>query len=209
MSEEQNVNIKQRIIGALVLVSLGIIIIPILLNGGADQKQLSGDNIPVIPNSHNKVLPKVPKPLVMPAPKAVSAYPERNKAVTQVKTKKPITESTKPITVKNKPATIPKTSNTQQKSSIKKVSKPTSAKIDKAYAIQIASFSKKSNATALQGKLRKKKYKAYIESIQTSKGKLYRLRVGPYLNFDQISAIKNNIEKTFKLKNTVLVKYTP
>ncbi len=42
MSEEQNVNIKQRIIGALILVSLGIIIIPILLNGGTDHLHADG-----------------------------------------------------------------------------------------------------------------------------------------------------------------------
>jgi len=85
--------------------------------------------------------------------------------------------------------------------------KPTSTKISKAYAIQIASFSEKSNAQSLQSKLRKKKYKAYIESIMTSKGRIYRLRVGPYLKYDQITSIKLKIEKEFKLKKTIIIKY--
>ena len=193
MSEEQNVNIKQRIIGALVLVSLGIIIIPMLLNGGATSNQsISGDNIPDMPEKLNSVLPKVPQPMVMPAAKTVKAYPERTK------------------TVKKKPAAASDSlAETKPKTQIqyKKVTKPTSSKIDKAYTLQVASFEKKSNADALQSKLRKKKHKAYIESILTSKGRVYRLRVGPYLNFDQISSIKNKIEKEFKLKNTVIIKY--
>ncbi len=190
MSEEElNVNIKQRIIGALVLVSLGIIIIPLLLNGGIKTDHaISGNNIPDMPKNLSTVLPKVPKPMAMPSPSSISSYPER----------KNIKSPTEKAVKKQKPATEVK---------YQKVTKPTSTKIDRAYALQIASFSKKSNAHALKDKLRKKKYQAYIESIKTSNGKIYRLRVGPYLKFDQISAIKPQIEKQFKLKNTVIIKY--
>ena len=41
----------------------------------------------------------------------------------------------------------------------------------------------------------------------TAKGKGYRLRSGPYLQFDQISRQKKKIEKQFKVSNTVIVKY--
>ena len=88
-----------------------------------------------------------------------------------------------------------------------KAGKSDSAKITSAYTIQVASFSEKTNATTLQKKLRKKKFKAYIESILTSKGRIYRLRVGPYLKFEQISKIKKQIETQFKLNNTIIIKY--
>ncbi len=190
MSEnELNVNIKQRIIGALVLVSLGIIIIPLLLNGGVTNEQsISGDNIPEMPKNLNTVLAKVPKPIVMPVPRVVSSYPERENIKTpELKTLN-----------KQKPASEIK---------YQKITRPVSSKVDKAYTLQIASFSKKNNADALQNKLRKKKYQAYIESIKTPNGKIYRLRVGPYLKFEQMSTIKKQIEKQFKLKNTVIIKY--
>ena len=203
MSEEQNINIKQRIIGALVLVSLGIIIIPMLLNGGATSSQsISGNNIPEQPKKFKTVRPKVPKPMIMPAPKTVKAYPERKKTiVSQPKNTKPKTQAA----VKSKNTVNPKT--IVDKTNYKKAAKPTSAKINKAYTLQIASFSNKANADALQKKLRKKKHKAYIESILTPKGRIYRLRVGPYLKFDQITSIKTKIEKEFKLKKTVIIKY--
>ncbi|MCW8931110.1 MAG: SPOR domain-containing protein [Gammaproteobacteria bacterium] len=205
MSEEKNINIKQRIIGALVLVSLGIIIIPMLLNGGATSSQsISGENIPPVPKELKKVLPKVPQPIVMPAAKTVKAYPERTSSNSKkLVEKSTTTEPNKVIEAKSE--AVHSESVTQPK--YKKAKKPTSTKIDTAYTLQIASFSKKSNAESLQNKLRKKTYKAYIESILTSKGRIYRLRVGPYLNFDQISRQKNKIEKEFKLKNTAIIKY--
>ena len=217
MSEIQNVNIKQRIIGAIVLVSLGIIIIPLLLNGGDSSKQsLSGDNIPLMPKQLNRVLPSAVSPMVMPAPKTISAHPESaavKSAKTDRKTAPPAAEKISPApvkkaVVKTKPAAknIPVT-KTISGIKYQKVTKPVTSNIKMAYTLQIASFSKKNNAVALQSKLRKKKYKAYIESITTSKGRMYRLRVGPYLKFEQISTIKNRLEKQFKLKNTIIVKY--
>lgn len=203
MSEEQNVNIKQRIIGALVLVSLGVIIIPMLLNGGGllkdrvtSNKPISGDNIPVIPKKLNRVLPKIPQPIVMPEAKSITARPER--ALTKdSKTNKKTTPE-----IKTAPDIKVITETKYQKAS-----RPVSTKINMAYTLQIASFSQKANAVALQNKLRKKKHKAYIESLMTKKGRIYRLRVGPYLKFEQISTIKNQIEKQFKLKDTVIIKY--
>jgi len=82
-----------------------------------------------------------------------------------------------------------------------------SKKITMAYTLQIASFSKKDNALGLQKQLRKKGFKAYIEFISTAKGQFYRLRVGPYLKFEQISTIKQQLKIQFKLKNTMIVKY--
>ena len=223
MSEAQNVNIKQRIIGAIVLVSLGIIIIPLLLNGGDSSRQsLSGDNIPPMPKQLNRVLPAAVSPMVMPAPKTISAYPESaavKSAKIDLKTAPPTAEKISPApvkkaAVKTKPAAKNRAAAknkavTKTSSGIKyqKVTKPVSSNIKMAYTLQIASFSKKDNAVALQSKLRNKKYKAYIESITTSKGRIYRLRVGPYLKFEQISTLKNRLEKQFKLKNTIIVKY--
>lgn len=224
MSEEQNINIKQRIIGALVLVSLGIIIIPMLLNGGTILEQsLSANNIPVMPKKLNTVLPKVPEPMVMPAAKAITAYPERTltkNAQTDIKVSSPIALNKKVLktnVLKAIPAAEKKQAELKKKirpksktiadTTYQKASKPVSSEINTAYTLQIASFSKKDNANALQKKLRGKKHKAYIESIKTSKGRIYRLRVGPYLKYDQISSIKKQIEKQFKLKDTVILKY--
>ncbi|MDX2507714.1 MAG: SPOR domain-containing protein [Gammaproteobacteria bacterium] len=197
MSEDQTVNIKQRIIGAIVLVSLGIILIPLLLNGGADLNQaISGSNIPELPKKLTRELPVSPQPKVMPAAKTIKVRPVGDFGRVpgtdiEAKSKNLVnTSSENKIAVKNQ---------------FIKASKPLSAKVNMAYTLQIASFSKKSNAYALRDKLRKKRFKAYIESVMMSKGKIYRLRVGPYLKFEQISTDQERIEKQFKLSDTVIV----
>lgn len=196
MSELETVKIKQRIIGALVLISMGVVLIPMLLNGGTEVAgKLSGDNIPIMPESLKRELPVVPEPMMMPERKIITAYPQRSHSV-------------KPVVAIKAQAEVKIT--TEKKSAANKFEKLTQPKtkaVNQAYTLQIASFRKKSNADALQMKLRKKKYKAYIETVQTAKGRVYRLRVGPYLKFAQIAAIKKTIETQFKLKGTVIVKY--
>ncbi len=205
------INIKQRITGAIVLVSLGVIIIPLLLNGGTDSQQaIYGSNIPPVPPSLNKTLPEI-KPLqTMPAPEPVESRPVEYlsvKAKGNSAIKKTVHENVKQVSkrvninqnktpVESPPATV-----------FIKAKAPQSKKITAAYTLQIASFGNKENAFLLRNKLRKQRYKAYIESVSTVKGKRYRLRVGPYLKYDQLLAIQKKIEQKFKLNKTIIVKY--
>ncbi len=222
--EQQTVNIKERILGALVLVSLGVIFIPFFLNGGIQRDSVRlQNNIPPMPPELSKQLPNIPKPMLMPKAEVIASFPEldeppenkkiphkepaKSKVVKKPATKNIALNTTKKNTTKAKVTTAAYKSSRVTDNRYDKAYKPKTKKIDKAYAIQIASFSKKSNAFNLQNKLRKKKFKAYIESIVTAKGKVYRLRVGPYLKFNQVASIRTQIEKQFKLKNTVIVKY--
>ena len=203
MTEEQTVNIKQRIIGAIVLVSLGIIFIPLLLNGGLDSKQsISGNNIPPMPKTLKRELVEPPKAIKTPQAKVIVSKPVFSSSSSSKPN--PVSKPVRNVAYK---ADKPVKEKTITEHQYKQVSKPATARINSAYTLQIASFSKKSNAVALRDKLRNKGFKAYIEQISTAKGKMYRLRAGPYLQFDQISRQKKKIEKQFKVSNTVIVKY--
>jgi len=202
MSDEQQiVNIKQRVVGAVVLVSLGVIIIPLLLNGGQNLTSgVSGVHIPHKPKVLNKELATIPAIKEMPAAKVINSKPvyrnPQNKENSPKRNDKP-----------QQKKTLSSKTNSLATNQYKRLKKPDSAKINIAYTIQVASFSKKNNAISLRNKLRNKGLKSYSESIQTSKGKVYRLRVGPYLNYDQVLSDKKKIEKQFKLSKTVIVKY--
>lgn len=204
MTEEQTVNIKQRIIGAIVLVSLGVIFIPLLLNGGLDSKQgISGTNIPPMPQTLKRELADPPKAKKPPQAKLIASKPISNSGSSSVSSgtiSKPVPD------VVHKADKIRK-ENKAAAQQYKPVSKPVTTKIHSAYTLQVASFSKKNNAVVLRDKLRKKGFKAYIKLISTTKGKVYRLRVGPYLQFEQISRQKKKIEQQFKVADTVIVKY--
>jgi DedD protein len=57
---------------------------------------------------------------------------------------------------------------------------PAAAKPDGAFVVQLAAFADDKGANALAGKLKKSGYAAYVEPISTSRGTLWRVRVGGY-----------------------------
>jgi DedD protein len=48
------------------------------------------------------------------------------------------------------------------------------------FAVQLAAFADDKGANALAGRLKRAGYTAYTEPLKTSKGTLWRVRVGPY-----------------------------
>lgn len=57
---------------------------------------------------------------------------------------------------------------------------PAAAPPHDGFAVQLAAFADDKGANALAGRLKKSGYAAYTEPLKTSKGTLWRVRVGPY-----------------------------
>jgi DedD protein len=57
---------------------------------------------------------------------------------------------------------------------------PAAAKTDGAFVVQLAAFADDKGANALANKLKRNGYAAYVEPINTSRGTLWRVRVGGY-----------------------------
>jgi cell division septation protein DedD len=62
------------------------------------------------------------------------------------------------------------------------------------FAVQIAAFPDKSGATALVEKLKKSGYSAYTESIATSRGSQWRVRVGGFGARDDAAAASTKLK---------------
>ena len=63
-----------------------------------------------------------------------------------------------------------------------------------AYAVQLAAFSDDKGANALAGRLKKAGYTAYTEPLKTSKGTLWRVRVGPYSSREAAVAARDKLK---------------
>lgn len=206
--EQTDVNFKQRLIGAIVLVSLGVIIIPLLLNGGSGSHQeIYGSNIPPVPASLNKPLPAIKSMQSVPPPEKIESIPVEHQVVKKTSIKEVNKENFKQIISKINVSQNINAAKVVPAEKFNRASPPKTKKITQAYTLQIASFGNRKNAFILRDKLRKNKFKAYIESVNTAKGKIYRLRVGPYLKYEQLAGIQKKIEQQFKLKKTIIVKY--
>ena len=62
------------------------------------------------------------------------------------------------------------------------------------FAVQLAAFSDDRGANALAGKLKRAGYSAYTEPFKTSKGTLWRVRVGPYPSREAASAARDKLK---------------
>jgi len=63
------------------------------------------------------------------------------------------------------------------------------AKVD-AFVVQLAAFADDKGANALANKLKKAGYTAYVEPVQTSRGTLWRVRVGGYASRAEADAVR-------------------
>lgn len=74
----------------------------------------------------------------------------------------------------------------------------------KSWIIQIGSFNQQQNAYEFRDKLRHNNFTAYVDSVTTKQGILYKLRVGPELDEKRAQQIKQRLEAQYKIK-TLLV----
>lgn len=179
----EDTQLKQRLVGAIVLVSLGIIFIPMILSGG-DQaaNRLSVTNIPEKPDKDfvSRIIPldkQAPEPAPLSADNASkSAKPAPSKSAKIYKA---------PELAKLKDAEPPKTApKPVPKPAPKVVAKPAAkpkpaATPEKGWVAQVGSFSSKSNAYGLRDKLRKKGFSSFVDSIKNNGKTTYRVRIGP------------------------------
>lgn len=196
--EQPPVQVKQRIIGAIVLVSLGVIFIPMLLNSERsldDGMPVFGSNIPDKP--HYITDKEQIAPVAGSNAMIIKSQPDFDARVIDEhtpKTKKKVVASFAKIDSKNKETTSKKktVSNTQTK------------KTAKAWAIQVGSFTERKNAFSLRNKLRSKKFTAFVESVETKKGQVFRVRVGPEIKRAEAEKIQKKLLAELKIKGLVI-----
>lgn len=143
--------------------------------------------------SETKAAPKAAAPDAKSAPKAATtetkAEPKSSTTETKVEPKsaaevKP--ESAAPVAeTKPEPKPEPKAAPAEPKaapvaSSATAAAPPASPAKAEGFVVQLAAFADDKGANALANKLRKAGYAAYVEPVETSRGTLWRVRVGGY-----------------------------
>jgi DedD protein len=189
---------KQRIIGAIVLVALAVIFIPMLLPGSRDIGFTdSGSPIPPKPTElENLKVLELEKPQPAPIPREIVRTPidERSPAAPAEEVEAPSADK-KPLPEETMPA--PATSQAAQSA----VTTP------KAWAVQVGSFTQRENAMRLRDQLRSKGYKAFVEQITSADKTFYRVRVGPEVSRDKAVALQKDLQSKMKLQGSTVVSH--
>jgi len=194
---------KQRMVGALVLVALAVIFLPMLFTREDEMRQVRVDapEAPAMPS-----LPQVQvETIQVPEQQPIVEQPP---VVVDESTAPPSTPS-QPISAAPSPAPAPKVENrapvTAPATASVAATKPAAAsKIDTnglpvSWSIQLASLSNRAGADNLQKTLRSQGYNAYIRSADG----MNRVYVGPLIERAEAERLRDVINRQQKLKGFV------
>ena len=197
---------KQRIVGALVLIALAVIVVPIVLDFRKDDGVLekSADIPPKPKDVTVQVLPLIhpDKPDETP-PTSAENTPEVPPVQAQATPEVPLSQDQAPQSTSPPPAdTVPKQAPSQHDTAVAGVP-PVSGPA--AWAVQVGSFSNEGHAAALRDQLRAKHFTAYVEKVTLDSGKSsYRVRVGPQLLRSDAEKTQRRLKQEAKLSGIVV-----
>lgn len=183
--------LKQRMVGAAVLMAFGVIFIPVLLDGAGQDQQPTA-------------IPAMPKRPVIPKPLALNQTPITLKGTAQTTDTSGTTPRPKTATKTTDDGQPSSTKKTEQKQAIKQVLAGTDTGDLSAWVVQLGSFNHKKNAEQLVKKLQTDGYSVFIEVVSNDAGILHRVRVGPEMTHDKADNTRKRIAKKYAIEGGVM-----
>jgi len=196
--------LKQRLIGAVVLVSLAVIFIPIILEGPDDEWTPRSHSLPDKPQLDYRA----DMELVLPPPGQVDEQPDTTEVEieeTPVAGEQPATKTVKPVAAPPASATKPVKSETTTKPPAKPApSAPALSKTLKGWFVQVGSFGQEMNAKGLQDRLVESGFKAQLQEIEIGNKRAYRVLVGPSAARAEAEKLAASLKSGHQLKGMVV-----
>ena len=192
--------LKQRIVGALVLLALMVIFVPMLLSRQDDLQRVVVD-APAMPQSPG--MPQVDlEPVEVPQPQLLPEEPVPMTDTELANASVPPVVPTKAL----KPAAISPVVAT--KPSVAEVPAPVSRldanNLPISWSIQLASLSSRAGADSLQKSLRTAGYNAYVRNVEG----MNRVFVGPVIERAEADRLRDQLTRQQKL-NGFVVRFQP
>ncbi len=194
--------LKQRLTGAVVLVSLAVIFIPIILEGPDDEWTPRSHSLPEAPAVEYQAEIELPLPEETPVSLAIpeketSTHPESESIVIEETVATEVVE-TKPV-----PAKVPEPQPVvQKKPAAPPVAAP--AALPAGWYIQVGSFSQEMNATGLRERIVAWGFEVRTQKISTGKGTAYRVLVGPSASRAKAEKLRDKLVSKHQIKGIVV-----
>ena len=164
-------NPKHRIIGAIVIVALAVIFLPMILDEREPPSELK--KLADIPSRGDVAETRV---VVSPVP-----APEVKTSGDAATPATPVAEpAVKPEPKPETPVKKPEPAPAKVKPSTKTTVEHAAEKITKGWVVQVGTFSNAENAAKLRDSLKGHGHAVHAESVSLNGGKAVRLRVGPF-----------------------------
>lgn len=175
-----NDGLKQRLVGAVVLLAVAVLFLPGLLNRDA-RRSVDISTQLIEP-------PPVVEFLDLPEPQAPAQIPPA----------KPFEENY----AQQEPA------EPLPAQPVDAAPELDAEGIPSAWSIQVSSFQSAERAEAMLKRLQDEGFKAYIHEAELNGSRIYRVLVGPKINREMAESEKRSIDEKFQV-NTLVVKFKP
>ena len=188
-------SLKERIIGAVVLVVFAVMVVPVFLDGPSTKTEIITESVSLPgQNGQTRKIQTIvlerdrtePEPVpVLVSVSGNTSGADNKPAVIHVKKDQPVADKslgTGPVKSEPKAA-----GNTKLVQAIS----PTGM-----WAVQLGSFSNQANADRLAADLRRQGFAAFLSQLQTESGSLHRVRIGPQKNREGAEAMAAKLNST-------------
>ncbi len=180
--------LKQRMVGAAVLVALGVVFLPMLFNREDEQRRVRVEAPPMPPMP--PAAASIPEPVAVPELQAeratgVPEEPPASPSVEPVAAAQPVLREAAPV-------------EPQVPSRLDADGVPVS------WTVQLASLSNRARAEELQRKLRSQGLDAYVRTVDG----MHRVFVGPLLERADADRVREQIARQHKL-SPIVVRFQP
>lgn len=186
--------IKQRLLGALILLLLGFICWPLLFDEYQSKPMDISSRVPPMPDFEEFEV----EPYQGPEADRVNLPPEIKKTKEELKPETDL-PSSKTLLKQARPAVQ---EQKKQSRALAQEFKRRPQTAPKAWVIQVGSFSRQSNCKKLVERLNKARFETYWRRSKQQKS-LCEVYAGPYLRQADANAAKRKIDKAYKVKSWI------
>jgi DedD protein len=170
-------NLRHRLTGAIILVSVAVIFIPVILEGPDNEWAPLSHSIPEAPQLDYKARLDVPQPIEEPAMVKHTVVPKPAEPA------KTAAQAPKPVPVKR--------------------AQPAAESLSGWY-VQVGSFSQELNAGGLIKRLELSGYETRLQKAATETGNAWRVMVGPSKTRDVAEKLRDRLASERQLKGIVV-----
>ena len=181
--------LKERIVGAIVLVAVVILVVPVFLDGPPAEGEIISERVPLPGQSEQKI-----QTVVLDRDRDQPVPARELNAARQSAEQAQVTEPT-PVQKPVQPPPQDSTVTTAAPEPENKVVVQAAGSTTGMWAVQLGSFANKQNAEILAADLRKQGFAAFLSQLTTSSGQLHRVRIGPQKDREAADAMAARLLK--------------
>lgn len=217
---------QNRLVGTIILVALGVIVLPGLLDGQKKYYQDEFAAIPLVPkpgdNNEPDMLPQVNQALPAQPPEGAAAEVQAGSETPSglrdavLQPERAIANNDVPVSRERpKPVEKPQLKPVEDKTE-KRVAEPVKAEpvvekapVGQAFVVQVGALKNADKVNEIVAKLRLAGYKAYTLPSTPVQNSVTRIMVGPDVSKEKLNSSLNELKSLSGLPGAYVMRYTP